>query len=382
METLRLLVCDDEEGMRLGIDRALRKHVVPTPDVNGEVQFSIAQAESAEKALELIEVQPPDLLLLDLKLPGMSGLDLLDRLAPMKLDTLVIVISAYASIEAAVRATKQGAFDFLAKPFSPAELKETVAKAARHWMTLQQARKLAQERRRVRFEFISVLAHELKAPINAVEGYLNLIKSGALDSEPESRAKIVDQSVHRLAAMRKMIGDLLDMTRIESGERTRKVEVCDVGAVAIAAIETQKPAAMDHDVQITLHMPNGIQMEADLCELEMIFNNLLSNAVKYNRAGGRVDVMVDRDGEYVRIRVADTGIGMSQDECTKLFHDFVRIKNDRTRGILGSGLGLSILRKLAALYGGDIAVDSEPGIGTTFTVRLPVASIPAVANPV
>ena len=111
-------------------------------------------------------------------------------------------------------------------------------------------------------------------------------------------------------------------------------------------------------------------MTADRGEIEIILNNLVSNAVKYNRDGGRVDVTLAREGPAVTIRVADTGIGMTQEEAAKLFADFVRIKNAKTRNILGSGLGLSTVKKLAMLYHGDVRVESQPGVGSTFTVVL------------
>ena len=123
--------------------------------------------------------------------------------------------------------------------------------------------------------------------------------------------------------------------------------------------------------------PIACRLVADRGELEILFNNLVSNAVKYNREGGRVDVTVDEAGGGLRVVVADTGIGLTPEEAARLFQEFVRIKNDRTRGIAGTGLGLSIVKKLAQLYGGDVHVQSQPGVGSTFEVTLPQAK-PAV----
>jgi two-component system, sensor histidine kinase and response regulator len=106
-------------------------------------------------------------------------------------------------------------------------------------------------------------------------------------------------------------------------------------------------------------------------ETGMILNNLLSNAVKYNRDGGRVDVTIARDDTQITSTVADTAIGMSAEETAGLFGEFVRIKNEKTQGILGSGLDLSIVKRLALLYGGDITAHSAPNVGGTFTVTLP-----------
>ncbi|HQE30193.1 MAG TPA: ATP-binding protein, partial [Phycisphaerae bacterium] len=119
-----------------------------------------------------------------------------------------------------------------------------------------------------------------------------------------------------------------------------------------------------------------VSMRADRGEIEMILNNLVSNAIKYNKPQGRVEVTVGRDGEYVTLAVADTGIGIEPEEATKLFGEFVRIKNEKTRNILGSGLGLSIVQKLAELYDGSVTVASQPDAGSTFTVRLKNVPVP------
>ncbi len=370
METLKLLVCDDEMGMRMGVARALRDFSVDIPDVDESVRFQVDLAETGEEALQKITADPPQILLLDLKLPGISGLDVLEELHEKDIETLTVMITAYASIETAVRATKQGAYDFLAKPFTPTELKNTVTKAAKHLMVARQARRLAQEKRQVRFQFISVLAHELKAPINAVEGYLNVVRDGTIGDNPEIMNQIISRCLDRIQGMRKMIGDLLDLTRIESGQKRREMERVDAGDMAERAIETFAPDAQARNIAIELHKTGDLALWADQGELEIILNNLVSNAVKYNKDHGRVDVALSRDGEFLTIAVQDTGVGMTRDEAAKLFNDFVRIKNSSTSGILGSGLGLSIVKKLAMLYEGKVKVESEPGEGSTFTVTL------------
>jgi two-component system sensor histidine kinase/response regulator len=371
MDTLRVLVIDDEAGMRVGASRVLDGFQVAVPDTDENVRMEVVLAESGEEGLEKMETSKFDIILLDHKLPGMSGLDVLERLNQRRDDALVIMITAYASLDVAVSATKRGAFDFLAKPFTPEELRDAVRKAARHHILRWQARKLAQEKRQVRFQFLSVLVHELKAPLVAVEGYLRLLQEGA---DPETAARAVDRSLVRLDGMRKLIVDLLDLTRIESGQKAREFSAVDVVEVARAAIETALPAAQERTIAVELHAPDPVVMQADRGEIEIMLNNLVSNAVKYNRDGGRVDVTVSDGPAGVTMVVKDTGIGMTKEETAKLFGEFVRIKNAKTRNILGSGLGLSILRKLATLYGGDVTVASQPDVGTTFTVHLPAAA--------
>jgi len=370
MDTLRVLVTDDEMGMRLGVSRTLRDFSVRVHDVNGAVTFSVDQAESGEEALQKIDRNPPDILLLDHKMPGISGLDVLDRLAGRETDMLTIMITAYASIETAVSATKRGAYDFLAKPFTPDELKSTIRKAAARLILAKQARRLAEEKRRVRLEFIRVLGHELKAPLNAVAGYLDILRNHQLGGDLAAYDELIARSLGRMDGMRKLIADLLDLTQIESGEKNRELAEVDLAAAAASAIEVVAAQAAQRSIKVELYSAGPLAIRADAREIEIIFNNLLTNAIKYNRDGGRVDVILRRDGKQAVIDVTDSGIGLNEEERQRLFGEFVRIRNEKTHNILGSGLGLSIVRKLALLYGGDVQVESQPDVGSTFTVTL------------
>ncbi len=370
MEHLRVLVVDDEPRMRMGILRALRGHVSVMPDLDGEVDYVVVEADSGEAALACIGEAEPDIMLLDHKLPGIQGLELLDKLTREGPRLLTVMITAYASIETAVTATKRGAYDFLAKPFTPAELGATIDKAARHVLLDRRARKLALERRQARFQLISVVAHELKSPLAAIEGYLQLLQDPATGENAETRGHMLDRSVLRLQGMRKLIFDLLDLTRIESGQKKRELAPIDLGELAAQALAGVRSEAEPRRIALRLATTGDLQMQGDRGELEIILNNLVSNAVKYNRDGGEVEVTLQGDAERLTIAVRDTGIGISEDEQAKLFGEFSRIKNAQTRNILGSGLGLSIVRRLARLSGGDAGVVSAPGVGSTFTVTL------------
>ncbi len=370
VEKLSLLVVDDEPGIRLGVARVLRDHTVRLSEVEGQVGFVTAEAATGEEALQAIASAPPDIVLLDHKLPGIQGMDVLEELRRRNGDVLVVMITAYATIETAVAATRRGAHDFLAKPFTPEELKSTVYKAAKHLVLQREARRLAAEKRRVRFQFVSVLAHELKAPLAAVQGYLELLREGVVAPQTPKYEEVIARSGERIEGMRKLIADLLDLTRIESGERPRDLVALELTALAAAALERARPAAEDRGVTLELHAAGPVTLRADADEIGIVLDNLLSNAVKYNRKGGRVDVTVARGGRGASLSVADTGIGLDAEEQARLFGEFVRIRNERTKGIPGSGLGLSIVKKLALLYDGDVAVSGAPGEGSTFTVVL------------
>ena len=367
---LRVLTVDDEDTMRSAVSRSLRGFETTVDGVDGKITLELMEAASAEEAKEKIAAKPPHIMLLDQKLPGMSGIELIEELSKEVHPPLVVMITAYATIETAVQATKRGAYDFLPKPFTPDELRSTLRKAIDHVVVTIQARTLEAERRQVRFQFISVLAHELKAPLNAVQGYIDILEDQGEELGADDRTRIFHRSALRLKYMRKMIDDLLDLTRIESGQKKRELDRFDLLGPARQAIETAEPDAKERKIAISLEAPDSLQFYGDSDEIEIIFNNLVSNAVKYNKDNGTVSVHVETIDDTVQITVADTGIGMTTDEANTLFEDFVRIKNEKTRSIPGSGLGLSIVKKIAQLYKGEIDVKSAPDEGSTFTVRL------------
>lgn len=362
--TLDLWIVDDEPAMCLGVARTMENFAATFDDLGETVRCRVSTMESGEAFIERLGSHPaPDLLLLDGKLPGIDGIEVMQALEKRGVEIVTVMITAYATLENAVRATKLGAFDFLAKPFTPNELRHTVSKACREIVLTRRARRLEAERRQVRFEFLSVLAHELKSPLAAVEGFVDMLRRGPAD------AAVLDRMEARIGGMRKLIADLLDLTAIESGRRRREMQELDLCEVARAAAANLAGAAAAK--KVTISVGDGVcRFTADRGEMEMLLGNLVSNAVKYNVAGGRVSVSAAPDGAGVKLSVADTGIGISEADKAKLFAEFSRIRNDRTRGIEGSGLGLSIVNRIAGLYGGKVEVASREGEGSTFEVRL------------
>ncbi len=356
--------------MRLGVRRTLAGFLADVPDVAEKIAFEVSDADNGEAAWKRIENDPPDILLLDHKMPRLSGLELLDRIRGMNLEMLTIMITAYASIETAVAATKRGAYDFLAKPFTPDELRATVAKAAQRLILARRTRALSEERREVRFQFVRMLAHELKAPLGAVDGYLAMMLDRTADGDLAAYDDMIHRSRSRIEGMNKLIADLLDMTRIESGRKSRHLEYVDLAALAREVLDNFRPRAAQRGISLELHAPTPLDMTADRGELEMLLGNLVSNAVKYNRPDGRVHVTLGRGDDCVTLAVRDTGIGLAPEETKRLFNDFARIRKPETQAITGSGLGLSIVKKLVALYGGEVGIVSEPGAGSTFTATL------------
>jgi signal transduction histidine kinase len=368
--TLRILAVDDEPGMIRGVEKSFRSFEVEIPELNASIDLEVEKAENGREALEILDSKKIDIVLLDYKLPDMNGIDILNAIEKRKSDLLTIMMTAYASLEVAVSATKHGAFDFLAKPFSPEELRAVVRKAASNLLLLRHARKLDEEKKQVRFQFLSVLAHELKAPLNAIQGYLDIMDRRMAGNEIDAYDKMIKRSLARIHGMRKLIFDLLDLTRIESGQKKREIIDVDIAEIAENAIDAVRSDAEKRSIEIVLDVDGDLTFQADPGEMEIVFNNLLTNAVKYNKPNGKVTVAIRKKGDGIEIKVADTGIGMTKEQLDKLFKEFVRFKNERTKDVEGSGLGLSILKRVAKLYNGDVAVESAEDEGTTFTVTL------------
>jgi len=185
----------------------------------------------------------------------------------------------------------------------------------------------------------------------------------------------IERSLQRIHWMKSLIMDLLDFTRIRLERKDEKIEEVHLKDIASNAIVAIRPYAIRMEVGINLGMKSDVIIMADPTDMEIIFNNLVSNAVKYNRRGGKVDIVIDEDEENVILLFADTGIGISEPDRKNLFSDFVRIKNEKTKNIGGSGLGLSIVKQVLDMYHGSITVDSVPDVGTTFRICLPKNSI-------
>jgi len=375
MEILKLLIVDDEAAIRSGIHRALKDFTVDFPFYEDDFEFEIVDADSGEEALSIIEKDKIDIVLLDNRLPGIEGIEVLEYIKRKSVDCAVMMITSYASIELAVRATNNGAFNFIPKPFSAQDLKSAVESITKHLFLKRMTHRMKAEGKQVRFKFLSVLSHELKSPINAVEGYLRIMKDKQAGDDIAAYEKMIDRSLTRIESMRGLIMDMLDFTKIESGKKNRSIVDLDVIEIAKLAIDSIYPVAIQMNVKIIPDFPEKLIMKGDGSELEIIFNNLLSNAVKYNKENGTVRFAIRKESKSVVFTVEDTGIGMSEKEQALLFKEFTRIKTRKTKNISGSGLGLSIMKKVIDLNKGSVHVKSEADIGSKFTVELPLHTI-------
>lgn len=375
MAVLKVLVIDDEPGIRSGVSRILTNFHVTYPFMDEDYTFEVTEAGTGEDGISILEKDMHDILLLDNKLPGIQGVDVLEYIRKRNYNIFVAMITSYASLDVAIRATRNGAIDFIPKPFTPQELKSSIENISKQLYLKRITHTMNQEGKKVRYQFLSVLSHELKAPLNALEGYLRMMQERQSGDLIEDYATPIERSLQRVQGMRNLIMDLLDFTKIRLERKEEKIQEVTLSELASDAIVTVQPYAIQMDVTINLNVLSNVVIMADPGDIEIIFNNLISNAIKYNKRGGKADITIDSIENDAIVTFSDTGIGITKDDVENLFTEFVRIKNEKTRNISGSGLGLSIVKKVVGLYHGTINVESIPDQGTVFTVRLPKNSI-------
>ncbi len=222
-------------------------------------------------------------------------------------------------------------------------------------------------------QFVSMVAHELKAPVAAVTGYLETMHGKLLGDDISKYEKMIDRSRERLQALIDLVNDLLNISRRELGKIRREIAPVTIPDVVennreLLQGELEK-RGLSFETDYESNLPT---IDIDKDEFSRVMMNLLSNAIKYNRDNGTVKVAAGREGDSVILRVSDTGIGMKKEDQDMLFRQFYRIKNDKTRSVPGTGLGLSIVKQIIDSYHGNIHVESEEDVGTTFVMRIPV----------
>ena len=220
-------------------------------------------------------------------------------------------------------------------------------------------------------QFLANMSHELRTPLNAIMGFAEALRDGVAGeptAEQREFAEDIYQAGHQLLGM---INDILDLSKVEAGAMELQLSACDLAALVDEVMRVARGLARRKGVELVTDIePRPLELTADPIKLKQILYNLLSNAIKFTPGGGRVTVRGRMQKETVTIAVADTGIGIAPADVAVLFEEFRQVDSSLTRKHEGTGLGLALTKRLVELHGGDIAVESEPGQGSTFTVTL------------
>jgi len=491
-EGLKILVVDDEKDIREGVERILTR-----------MGYQVFIADRGEAALAILADQAVELAILDLKMPGMDGMELHQRIRAINDQIIVIIITGYATIETAIEAMKQGAYDFIPKPFEPEHLRIVVRRAHEKLRLKQEAEKLQAERARnlmdldteksrmrtivealptavvvtniagevvlmnpafmnsldldpatlipgqklcvyvpddgfcemvtrlstggackggdaptyeltvsgnkylmargqsvinennecmgavvtlsnitslkmldqLKSEFVAKVSHELRSPLSTIHEQLATVLKETSGHETDVDQHLIERAKEKTHGLISLIGDLLDLSRIEAGGISHNVQPIQVKDLLASIVDFLGIRAKAKGQSLTFEpVAEALPLiAADPMALESIFGNLIANAINYSSQGGRIVVKARKaDDGQIEVQVADNGFGIAPKYHEQIFERFYRVKDDNTRYITGTGLGLPIVKGLVDAMNGKITLDSDVGKGTTFTVVLPV----------
>ncbi len=225
----------------------------------------------------------------------------------------------------------------------------------------------------IKSQFVSMVAHELKTPLAAVQGFLNIMLDDTIPLDKEKEKDYLARSVIRLNGLKDLVNDLLDISKIELKAKQREIEEIHIQDIIHNTIQLLELELKKKNISIDTTIEQDLPIiKADQNEITRMITNLLSNAIKYNKENGKIFIDALTKKNYVSIRIKDTGIGMKPEETSELFNEFYRAKNEKTRGISGTGLGLTIVKRIVDSYHGKVEVESEYNNGTTFIINLPI----------
>jgi two-component system, sensor histidine kinase and response regulator len=245
---------------------------------------------------------------------------------------------------------------------------------ARQALQLTAQNQSLRELDRLKDEFIGLISHEIRTPLASIIGYVELLREEGI-SRPDADlcAEVIQRNAKRL---QHLVGDLLFLSQIQSGKMAMEFQDADLAGIAASALEELRPEAQRKHIELALSATDVPRLVVDPIRIAQLLGNLLSNAVKFTPDGGRVEVRLRREGDQVVLAVADTGIGILAVDRERVFERFFRTAIAARHAIQGTGLGLAVTKAIVDAHHGTIAVDSEEGRGSTFTVRLPLRPVP------
>ncbi|MBC8470291.1 MAG: hybrid sensor histidine kinase/response regulator [Planctomycetes bacterium] len=360
-EQATIIVIDDEKAMRDSCCQVLTKDGYRAETaINGDI------------GLQKIRDIKPDLVLIDLKMPGMGGMELLEKIEDIDPNIISVVITGYATIESAVEAMKRSAYDFLAKPFTPDQLRIVIERGLERRRLAIESARLRREKEMMKENFVTLVSHQLRSPLASVKQSILVILEGFAGEVASKQKEMIARASKHIDFLLQLINDWLNMSRIESGNLTKKFEPVDLVVILSETLQLLTPLADARKVTIELNLHDSLPMAVgDRESLKQAFTNLISNGINYNREGGTVTVSTGEEDNDLTVEICDTGIGISEDNLHFIFEEFFRVKSKETQWINGSGLGLPIVKRIIEAHNGSIRVASKVGKGTTFCITLP-----------
>ena len=355
-------------------------------------KYEVELAEDGKDALQKIEKEEFELVLTDLKMPNMDGLQLVDHIAKSKPEILTVLMTAHGSIDSALEAMKLGASDYITKPLNFEELLVRLQKVLdekQRFIRLRdfaaQLEKANQELRRIddiKSEFISIASHELRTPLAAIKNAILLILRGKTGEVNETQVKFLSMAERNISRLTNILNDLLNLSRIESGRMQfnfQNIELKETVEFITSSLRAQADAKkIPLDIEGPEQLPS---VYGDREKIEQIMTNLIGNAIKFTPDEGQILITLkllprsehEGHGDMLSVSVKDTGIGIPKEFLDVIFEKFYQVEGSLHRSVGGTGLGLAITKRLIEAHQGKIWVESEVGKGSTFTFTLPIS---------
>lgn len=334
--------------------------------------YEVQTSYDGETGLKEVDAFKPDVVFVDLKMPGISGIDVIQIIREKDPYIVPVVITGYASIDSAVESMKAGAYDFLPKPFTPEQLRIIAKRALDKRRASLEAERLRQEKEKMRQGFTSMISHELRTPLVAVAQYLEVLANGFAGSIYGEQGKIVDRMKIRISELLRMIDRWLKLSRLEELKLKEDFKDFEIAAVIQEAIDLVRSIADGKNVHIECSgVSGGAMVHGDRDLIKEVFVNLIGNGVKYNRAEGKVTVTMREQESHWVVDISDTGIGIPENDVPRVIEEFYRVKREGVAA--GTGIGLAIVKKILDIHDGRLEIASKLHQGSTFSVFLPVS---------
>jgi len=361
-EKSTILVVDDEEIIRDLCSRALK-------------DYRVLEADNGRDALQILNHEHVDLILVDVMMPIMNGLDLLQQVKDRDAEQLVIVMTGYADKDIILRALKARADDFIQKPINLLQLKTSIAQALEKKALRRELIQLKQLDR-LKSDFLGLVSHKLRTPTTSISLFIQNLASGTISKDDQGFALAVDEIRKESEYLAYLIQDLLYYSDIILQDSQRKTSREDLKEI-INTLANAKRLTLGQNKQILRTELTGDWplFSLDRRRIELALGAILDNAIKFTQPGGEISLTGILSERELSLTISDNGPGIAPEERGKIFEKFYQIDPHNTGQIRGFGLGLFYARQFVMDHGGDISLDSTAGKGTTVTIRLPRPSI-------
>ena len=353
-----ILIVDDESTIRVLCEKALKG-------------FTVFQAGSCHEALLIYKNQSIDLVLTDVMMPGESGLDLLRQIKELDPNAPVIIMTGFSEKDVILRALKDGADDFINKPLNLLQLKTAVEKAL-HKKLLKEELANLKNLDRLKSIFLSLISHKLRTPITTISLFLQNIQRGIYEPNDLSFLKNVKLINDEAMYLSRMVTDLLAFSQIMEKNAGLNREPCDLNLITASVVYGSQEAQGKPGIEMDFQEVELPPLNLDRVKITFALQQIIDNAYKFSSEVGTVSISLFNGEDHVCVLVSDSGVGIPREEVQKVFEKFYQIDPHTTGQVRGFGLGLFYCREFIHQHGGSISLDSEPGLGTTVTVKLPL----------